>query len=47
MAFRTDTFYSEEGLKEFIDYLDAGAPKLIPDPITVTSDKVIPIDIAL
>ena len=47
MAFRTDTFYSEEGLKEFIDYLDAGAPKLIPDPITVSSDKVIPIDIAL
>ena len=47
MAFRTDTFYSEEGLKEFIDYLDAGAPKLIPEPITVSSDKVIPIDIAL
>ena len=47
MAFRTDTFYSEEGLKEFIDYLDAGAPKLIPEPITVNSDKVIPIDIAL
>ena len=47
MAYRTDTFYSEEGLKEFIDYLDAGAPKLIPEPITVNSDKVIPIDIAL
>ena len=47
MAYRTDTFYSEEGLKEFIDYLDGGAPKLIPEPVTVTSDKVIPIDIAL
>ena len=47
MAYRTDSFYSEEGLKEFIDYLDAGAPKLIPEPITVNSDKVIPIDIAL
>ena len=47
MAYRTDTFFSEEGLKEFIDYLDAGAPKLIPEPITVNSDKVIPIDIAL
>ena len=47
MAYRTDSFYSEEGLKEFIDYLDAGAPKLIPEPVTVNSDKVIPIDIAL
>ena len=47
MVFRSDVFYSEEGLREFIDYLDAGAPKLIPEPITVNSDKVIPIDIAL
>ncbi len=46
-VFRSDVFYSEQGLKEFIDYLDAGAPKLIPEPITVNSDKVIPIDIAL
>ena len=46
-VFRTDEFYSSEGLREFIDYLDAGAPKLIPEPITVASDKVIPIDIAL
>ena len=44
---RSDVFYSEHGLREFIDYLDAGEPKLIPEPITVTSDKVIPIDIAL
>ena len=47
MAYRTDTFYSEEGLKEFIDYLDAGAAKLIPEAICVNTDKVIPIDIAL
>ena len=46
-VFRSEVFYSEYGLKEFIDYLDAGAPKLIPEPITVNSDKVIPIDIAL
>ena len=46
-VYRSDVFFSQFGLKEFIDYLDAGAPKLIPDPITVTSDKVIPIDIAL
>jgi len=46
-VFRNDVFYSEHGLREFIDYLDAGAPKLIPEPVTVSSDKVIPIDIAL
>ncbi len=46
-VYRSDVFYSELGLREFIDYLDAGAPKLIPEPITVNSDKVIPIDIAL
>jgi len=46
-VFRSDVFYSEHGLREFIDYLDAGEPKLIPEPITVNSDKVIPIDIAL
>ena len=44
---RNDVFYSEQGLREFIDYLDAGAPKLIPAPICVNSDKVIPIDTAL
>ena len=44
---RTDTFYSQEGLREFISYLDAGAQRLIPDPVCVNSDKIIPIDIAL
>ena len=44
---RSDTFYSQEGLREFISYLDAGAQRLIPDPICVNSDKIIPIDIAL
>ena len=44
---RSDIFYSEQGLREFIDYLDAGAPKLIPSPICVNTDKIIPIDIAL
>ena len=46
-VYRSDVFFSELGLREFIDYLDAGEPKLIPEPITVNSDKVIPIDIAL
>ena len=47
MVFRSDVFYSEEGLKQFIEYLDCGASQLIPEPICVTNDKVIPIDIAL
>ena len=44
---RSDVFYSDQGLRQFIDYLDAGAPKLIPEPVCVNADKVIPIDIAL
>ncbi len=46
-VYRTALFYSEKGLSEFIDYLDAGAEKLIPEPVCVNSDKIIPIDIAL
>ncbi len=46
-VFRSETFYSEQGLSEFIEYLDAGAQTIIPQPICVTSDKIIPIDIAL
>lgn len=46
-VYRSDVFYSAEGLKEFIYYLDAGAQQLIPEPVSVTSEKVIPIDIAL
>ena len=45
--FRSEEFYSQEGLKQFIEYLDAGANTLIPEPICVTSSKIIPIDIAL
>ena len=45
--FRNDVFYSEKGLSEFISYLDADAAHMIPDPVCVTSDKIIPIDIAL
>ena len=45
--FRQDVFYSEKGLSEFITYLDADAQHMIPEPICVNSDKIIPIDIAL
>lgn len=44
---RTNVFYSEHGLKEFIQYLDAGAQELIPEPITASAEDIIPIDIAL
>ena len=44
---RSEVFYSVKGLSEFINYLDAGAQHLIPEPVCVNSDKIIPIDIAL
>ncbi len=46
-VFRSETFYSEKGLSEFIEYLDAGAQTIIPEPVCVTSDKLITLDIAL
>ena len=46
-VFRSEEFYSISGLSEFIDYLDAGANKVTPEPVCVNSDKIIPIDIAL
>ena len=46
-VFRNDVFYSEKGLSEFISYLDADADHMIPEPVCVNSDKIIPIDIAL
>ena len=46
-VYKKDVFYSQEGLKEFIKYLDASQEELIPEPVCVASDKIIPIDIAL
>ena len=46
-VFRGEEFYSEKGLSEFISYLDVDADHMIPEPVCVTSDKIIPIDIAL
>lgn len=46
--FRKDTFYSEEGLKEFITFLDASREKLINDVIYLDTEKNnIPVEIAL
>ena len=48
MAFKSEIFYSKEGLKEFVEYLDAeGVETLIPTPICLETDKIIPIEIAL
>ena len=45
--FRSDVFYSKEGLKEFVNYLDGGAERLTEQPIYLETDKIIPIEIAL
>ena len=46
-TYKSEVFYSREGLKEFIEYLDADSEELIPEPVCVNSDKILPIDIAL
>ncbi len=46
--FLSETFYSENGLKDFISYLDATREHLIPEPIYVEGEKQgIPIEIAM
>ncbi len=38
-SFKSETFYSEGGLKEFVTYLDEAKTKLIEDPIHVTGKE--------
>ncbi len=46
-SFRTEKFYSEGGLKEFVGYIDGTREKLIPEAIYCESDKYgFPIEIA-
>ncbi|HNW88486.1 MAG TPA: DNA topoisomerase (ATP-hydrolyzing) subunit B [Bacteroidales bacterium] len=43
-----EVFFSENGLKDFIGYLDGTREKLMPEPICIEGDKnEIPIDIAM
>lgn len=43
-----EEFYSVEGLKEFVEYLDSTRTKLIPEPIYVENTKSpIPVEIAI
>ena len=46
-GYRQDVFHSESGLREFVEYLDGGAETLIPEPICLETNKVIPIEIAM
>ncbi|MCF8364480.1 MAG: DNA topoisomerase (ATP-hydrolyzing) subunit B [Bacteroidales bacterium] len=46
--FLFDEFYSDRGLADFIDYLDATREKLMPDPIAIEGEKNnMPIEIAM
>ncbi|MFZ1808214.1 MAG: DNA topoisomerase (ATP-hydrolyzing) subunit B [Cyclobacteriaceae bacterium] len=45
---RTDVFYSEGGLREFVEYVDSTREKLIPSPIFIESEKgEIPVQVAM
>ncbi|MCQ2327524.1 MAG: DNA topoisomerase (ATP-hydrolyzing) subunit B [Bacteroidales bacterium] len=46
--FKTETFFSAEGLKDFIKYVDGSKEKLTPEPICIEGEKNgIPIEIAM
>ncbi len=45
---KQDSFFSEGGLREFVDYIDSTREKLIPEPIYVENDKSeIPVQVAI
>jgi len=44
---RQDTFFSQGGLREFVQYMDSTREKLIADPIFVESEKGIPVQVAM
>lgn len=47
-SFLSTEFYSDQGLKDFIKYLDVNREALMPDPITIEGEKNdIPMEIAL
>lgn len=46
--YNQDTFYSEEGLKDFIAYIDETREKLMPEPICMEGEKNgIPVEVAM
>ncbi|MCF8361531.1 MAG: DNA topoisomerase (ATP-hydrolyzing) subunit B [Prolixibacteraceae bacterium] len=47
-GYKNDTFYSEEGLKEFVEFLDETREKLIDETINIATEKNdVPVEIAL
>lgn len=44
---RRDTFFSQGGLREFVQYMDSTREKLIAEPIFVESDKGTPVQVAM
>ena len=42
-----DTFYSEKGLLEFVEYLDGNRKRLTEQPIYLETNKTIPIEMAM
>ena len=45
---RTETFYSKEGLKEFVKFIDSNKEPLIPDVIHLNTERQgIPVEVAL
>ena len=46
--FKSESFYSEKGLSDFIDYLDENREKLIPEAISISGEKNnIPVEVAM
>jgi DNA gyrase subunit B len=46
--FKSERFYSEKGLIEFVDFIDSNREKLIDNPIHISTEKNdIPVDIAI
>ena len=47
-SFKSEVFHSDEGLKEFVRYIDRAKEKLIPDVIHIVTEKQgIPVEVAL
>lgn len=47
-SFRTDRFYSEKGLEEFVRYIDASKEALIEDVIHIVTEKQgVPVEVAM
>ena len=47
-TFRSEVFYSEKGLSEFVEYLDSLREHLIPDVIHINTDKYgTPVEVAM